>query len=92
MKHIKLFICSVLIVVLVIACFFGVRKFDYSTGKDNGYIAGYSLGYDDFHNNTLHNSQNLATNANPYVFGGCKWSGFMMGFPEGYEAAQAQGE
>lgn len=92
MKNIKRFICSVIIVAIVITCFFGAKKLNYNTGKDNGYIAGYTIGYNDFQHKTSHNSQFLAQNVCPYIFGSSKWSGFMMGFPTGYEAAQLQAE
>lgn len=92
MKHIKKFIFPLIIVVIVITCFWGVRKCNYDTGKDNGYIAGYAIGYDDSLHNTSENSQILAQNVCPYDFGSSKWKGFMMGFPVGYEAAQLQGE
>jgi hypothetical protein len=92
MKYIKKIIFPIIIVVIAITCFWGIRKYNYDTGKDNGYIAGYAIGYGDPLHSTSRNSQILAKDVCPYDFGSSKWKGFMMGFPAGYEAAQLQRE
>lgn len=47
MKHLKKVVFPLILVVILLTCFWGVRKYNYDTGKDNGYITGYAIGYDD---------------------------------------------
>ena len=91
-KYIKKFVFSIIIAAIVITCFWGIRQCSYDTGKDNGYIAGYAMGYGNSIYSTIQNSQILAKNVCPYDFGSSKWKGFMMGFPAGSKAAQLQRE
>ena len=73
-----------LAITVIISVFFIIREANYNSGKEQGYLVGYTIGHTDKANGEMQESQTLAGNIVPYEVGSAKWKGFMMGFPEGY--------
>ena len=73
-----------LVVVVAISAFFVIREANYNYGKEQGYLAGFSIGHTDNLSGEKQESQTLAGGIVPFEVGSAKWKGFMMGFPEGY--------
>jgi len=83
-KKVIAMVALCLVVALAFSAFFVIREANYSYGKEQGYLIGYSVGYTDNAIGEKRNSQALAGSIVPYEFGSAKWKGFMIGFPEGY--------
>lgn len=86
-KYIKGLIISIGMVAVICAAVILVGQYHYETGKTQGYLTGYSIGYADSLNGISHSATILAGEIVPYENGSGSWKGFMMGFPEGYSDA-----
>lgn len=90
---VKSYIAFLLIGILMIAFILGGFLLDREKAREeghaHGYTTGYSIGYADALAGRRQNDQKLAGEIVPYDVGTGRWKYFIMGFAEGYEAAQS---
>ena len=82
----------IITVVIFVSGYLYVQKVNDNTGKEQGYLHGYTLGYTDALNDRWQSGQQLAAEINPYEPGNGKWKYFIMYFTEGYDDGHSAGE
>lgn len=80
---------GILMIAFILGGFLIDREKAREEGHAHGYTTGYSMGYADALAGQQQNGQKLAGKIVPYEAGTRQWKYFIMGFAEGYEAAQS---
>ena len=91
-KGIIIAVSIIITVVIFVSGYLYVQKADENTGKEQGYLHGYTLGYTDALNDRWQSGEQLAAEIVPYESGSGKWKYFMMWFSSGYNDGHSAGE